>query len=627
MAVWVIPVVVIGVVLVVVAAIRCVFVRRRVHLQRTDRPEAFGTIGPRAIHQKVRERRQRAFIPAVLTPGSRVTCGIRKDKKSFNFTTHFALFSYNLEDMDDEEGDEENQLAADNKDPNAPKGPPQAHITPEEEEDEEEPGPVKPAGPEQQTQSSLVFNLLFAGVCPCLRKRFKITTVDDDLALSNIGDIDIDSADEEDGGKKKANRPNWMPESDHKPKKSKPVGGPTHHKKKKKKKKDKKKPVQKILSTKEKVDKFIVHMRQKSSKRIIKRAASGKFTRTQSQGDMDGDMDVSESLDASQSVDESAMEESAGPGGDGDGDADANADVDADDVDQEQSEVGDLPTADKYTRKYGVGPDKAHNNSSESNPETDGVEDFIFNPNDFSSENIIYAAPGHPVVYKTPNSVKLPGLDSLTIGYHTTISNTNLAANVSQTISNNGNTDFNYFNHLASTVGTLFSPRINIDLANQRVHRRLQTKQILKQQYGIEDVVQMNSGPPESVIPLGYEVDITIQSMDQSVVGNQWCMYYFDENSDRMNSNQAKQPSMSGKQGNSSLLASKNIRGWYVGYLIGLSMRGPGNYHVRFEVLHTKNLKVDGLYKLDLDLVGQNAYGRKWVIIKPIGAAFAHDSV
>jgi hypothetical protein len=595
---WIIAASVGGSFIVLVICFRCLFVHKRAYVQRNKEAEVFGTMGPNAIHQKVRQPRQRQFVAAVLTPGSRLNCGIRKEKKSFNFITHFAMNNYDLDELDDEEdADLENQLN------HGVLEPPQklynrSRTQPGSIDEDVNVNAKQQHLPDLQQQTSRLHNsvisLLCAAACPCLRSRFRITTIDDDLLLHNLDDLEsVDSAEAANAEavcadlKKSKWRSKLSSDSalhrrfgsqkykkDVAAKKLEAQGSETDEKKKKKKKIKKPKKIYKALSTKDRVNKFLEHMRAKSSKKLAKQKSLYGPSLSVS---------MSQSLESeSQSGGESASNMNSARVAD---------DEERYEEDAERALFGEA----------GRLRDDVNYVSIENNPETDFVEDFMFT--DMSSNSI--NAANMAAELDVSGNYDSSQLFGLTVGYHTTVSN-------------NFNGTLRSLSQFTSSYGVEFhySPRVNSGLAAQRVARRIQTKRILRNEYGIEDVVYMNAGPPLEKIPLGYEVDGSVQSMDDRQISSQWCMYLFNEANDKILVSKAgaapeAQPTSQFTDANG------NIRGWYIGYLLGPSMRGPGNYHIRFEVLHTKTLKLDGLYKLDLDLAGKNAYGRKWVIIKP----------
>jgi len=109
------------------------------------------------------------------------------------------------------------------------------------------------------------------------------------------------------------------------------------------------------------------------------------------------------------------------------------------------------------------------------------------------------------------------------------------------------------------------------------------------------DVVKLNAGPPLEAIPAGYTMYNSVfgpHLIDPSFLTYKRIMYLFESRG-----------------------STAKADGWYIGVVIGKSQRPGNNFRVKFDRAVTGTYLVDGVHYFLLSLAGEQAYGRRWVVL------------
>ena len=104
------------------------------------------------------------------------------------------------------------------------------------------------------------------------------------------------------------------------------------------------------------------------------------------------------------------------------------------------------------------------------------------------------------------------------------------------------------------------------------------------------DVLAVNAGPPPSAIRNGYKLaEVLPTALDDSLCRRK-IMYLIDDN-------------------------FNNVHGWFYGS-IAIRSKKPGcNYKVKYDKGFTNTRHVDGIVDTLLSFQGEEAYGRRWVLL------------
>lgn len=112
----------------------------------------------------------------------------------------------------------------------------------------------------------------------------------------------------------------------------------------------------------------------------------------------------------------------------------------------------------------------------------------------------------------------------------------------------------------------------------------------------VVDVVALNAGPPMKLIPTGYE--LVSQTLGAALITPDLLLYkrilYLWDGS------------------------IGNIKGWFVGTVVGISENSGYNFRIKYDREETKSIFVDGIQPVYLSLSGENAFGRRWVAMQKI---------
>ena len=123
---------------------------------------------------------------------------------------------------------------------------------------------------------------------------------------------------------------------------------------------------------------------------------------------------------------------------------------------------------------------------------------------------------------------------------------------------------------------------------------RSQNRLEVRKQYernGWEDVVSRNAGPPPNLVPDGYRLNEMIGSklLSPDFLVYKRILYLWE---------------MDGK-----------ADGWFIGTIVSASKMRDYNFNIKYDREETKNIFVDGVKPVNLQLQGDNAYGRRWVVL------------
>ena len=119
--------------------------------------------------------------------------------------------------------------------------------------------------------------------------------------------------------------------------------------------------------------------------------------------------------------------------------------------------------------------------------------------------------------------------------------------------------------------------------------KRASQKQLLESQ-GVVDVVAVNSGPPKDLIPPGYVLSNEPPVMTPQYLTYKYVMFLWED-------------------------VHPRAVGWFLGMINGVSKVSGCNYNIKYDRVDTKNVYVDGVKNVNLTLFGDNAYGKRWVIV------------
>lgn len=128
-------------------------------------------------------------------------------------------------------------------------------------------------------------------------------------------------------------------------------------------------------------------------------------------------------------------------------------------------------------------------------------------------------------------------------------------------------------------------------IIQQRQRKREVAKQEL-QQRGIVDVVAVNSGPPANLIKSGYVLSSEPPLLTLEYLQYKRVMYKWEG-------------------------VHPKAEGWFFGMIATASRVSGCNFAIKYDRMDTGSVYVDGVKNVLLELKGDNAYGRKWVIVFP----------
>lgn len=125
------------------------------------------------------------------------------------------------------------------------------------------------------------------------------------------------------------------------------------------------------------------------------------------------------------------------------------------------------------------------------------------------------------------------------------------------------------------------------------IHKRLdKRKQRKVEGMNGEDKVTINAGPSPELIPKGFRKIGFIPNTNPENMLMKRVMYLWD--------------------------MPPRASGWFCGIVISTSRLPGNNYAIKYDRYETDNIFVDGVHHYDLPLVGENAYGRRWILLDPM---------
>lgn len=110
---------------------------------------------------------------------------------------------------------------------------------------------------------------------------------------------------------------------------------------------------------------------------------------------------------------------------------------------------------------------------------------------------------------------------------------------------------------------------------------------------GIVDVVALNAGPTPAEVPRGFAVVEFIPDLDPAYLVYKRVLYKYED--------------------------PTKACGWFLGTIVGVSKATGKNFNIKYDRAETGTRFVDGMQSVSLAMEGENAYGRRWVIIEWMG--------
>lgn len=137
----------------------------------------------------------------------------------------------------------------------------------------------------------------------------------------------------------------------------------------------------------------------------------------------------------------------------------------------------------------------------------------------------------------------------------------------------------------------LAEERTKVILADRKAKRVDKKNQAIID--GDVDVVAINSGPPIHMIPKGYTLSKIVPEITPEVLIKRKVMYLWGND-------------------------HKRVKGWYFGMISTESRKKGCNFNIKYDRAETHNIFVDGVKNVHLTLTGENAYGKRWVVLDKV---------
>ncbi len=132
------------------------------------------------------------------------------------------------------------------------------------------------------------------------------------------------------------------------------------------------------------------------------------------------------------------------------------------------------------------------------------------------------------------------------------------------------------------------------ELIEARKQKQELRKELQKQQNpDYIDRIQLNGGPLPHQIPKGYKVIHFITDIEPQTILYKRCLYLWE-----------------GKH--------LKVNGWFLGTIGSVSKQPGCNFNIKYDRKETLSLFADGFRSVHLSLAGDQAYGRRWVILEKI---------
>jgi hypothetical protein len=146
-------------------------------------------------------------------------------------------------------------------------------------------------------------------------------------------------------------------------------------------------------------------------------------------------------------------------------------------------------------------------------------------------------------------------------------------------------------------VSVMDLEKIRTERSKQLVVERKKLRQEMRleaEAENAEDLVAINSGPHPRFIPRGWRASDVVPTICDAELVKQKVMFLLEKSD------------------------SQRVGGWFPGSVAGPSRKPNCNYNIKFDRIETGTLFVDGIRNVELSLVGENAYGRRWIILTEV---------
>eukprot|EP01033_Poteriospumella_lacustris_P010059 gene10059-7186_t len=124
----------------------------------------------------------------------------------------------------------------------------------------------------------------------------------------------------------------------------------------------------------------------------------------------------------------------------------------------------------------------------------------------------------------------------------------------------------------------------------ERRKRQREEEKLDAAEKGMVDVVALNAGPRASEVPRGFAVVEFIADLDPAYLIYKRVLYKHED--------------------------PTKACGWFLGTIVGESKATGKNFNIKYDRAETGTRFVDGMQSVSLAMEGENAYGRRWVIIE-----------
>lgn len=128
-----------------------------------------------------------------------------------------------------------------------------------------------------------------------------------------------------------------------------------------------------------------------------------------------------------------------------------------------------------------------------------------------------------------------------------------------------------------------------------------ETKKMKRLREGEIDTIALNSGPLPRLIPPGYvqSQNVPIELVPANLLKRK--IFYLWEGD------------------------TVKAQGWFIGTICAPSKSEGFNFNIKYDKFVTMNHYVDGIHKVNLSLSGDNAYGRRWVLLDRVDSSIVDE--
>jgi hypothetical protein len=130
-------------------------------------------------------------------------------------------------------------------------------------------------------------------------------------------------------------------------------------------------------------------------------------------------------------------------------------------------------------------------------------------------------------------------------------------------------------------------------IKRRQEERKNQKEKLAADNPSYVDVVKINSGPPSSDIPEGYRMVDAIYDVNPDTLLSRRILYLWEGD-------------------------DAKAKGWFIGTVATETKQKGFNYNIKYDRKETGTLFVDGFETVLLSLSGNEAYGRKWILLEKI---------